>query len=492
MDADYLREALREDAELVGAPEPGLYERVIAARRRAAQRRLAALAAGLAALLVGISVPVSLAVLQSADGRQVAAPLAQPASDIYGGPTRGSLSDDSAFVEGVRTLPWTGTLIDRVPADQRAELPDSPLTTRWVVFAGEVTGGRWALVVGQNNGQPANRDAGVDSEVSSEIAGVWFAGPTGASPSQMHPVTLPQGIATQGPATLYDSVTGALVVVSAPGDSIELSARPQVASDASITRRYVEADVSDGVAVVAMDPSPYRSPGPFAVQYRVRRDGLILAQAGPQAYSDPEPTPAPELLLEYQRPPSGNLAVEPVGPSLEHLMTEQILAEYGVGPEEVHFLVHYSGEVPGGSRSQASVAVVSATFPSGAVLVRANWQESLVSASEPSLSQYADGGCSNELSPVGEPVAQRILAIRCDVGREVVQEDLPDPVSTLIVLAPSNLGAVSAATQLESGPFSVFLIGEGVAIAPFPAGARILTVADRQGTVLDEVRISSG
>ena len=63
MDVDYLREALRQDAQLAGDPEPNLYEQV--RRQKSDRRRLSAVASGLAALLVGIGVPISLNALQS-------------------------------------------------------------------------------------------------------------------------------------------------------------------------------------------------------------------------------------------------------------------------------------------------------------------------------------------------------------------------------------------------------------------------------------------
>ncbi len=74
MDVDYLREALRQDAKLAGVPEPNLYEQVRARRQKSDRRRLSAVAAGLAALLVGIGVPISLNELyrssESGQGRQ--------------------------------------------------------------------------------------------------------------------------------------------------------------------------------------------------------------------------------------------------------------------------------------------------------------------------------------------------------------------------------------------------------------------------------------
>ncbi|MGI8723073.1 MAG: hypothetical protein ACR2JG_12690 [Geodermatophilaceae bacterium] len=486
MNVDFVREAFREDAQLARPPAPNLYESVLAQRRRADRRRWASLAAGLAVLLVAVAVPVGIS-LVGPGADQVAAPPTIPDADVFGGPTRGSLAGDAGFVEAVRQLSWA---VPGAPA--AAEIPDAPVETRQVVFAGDVAGGRWALVVGQNISQlPA--DTGAREDLG--IAGVWFLGPSGASPEQMQMLSNPRPMRPDVPVALYQGPSGALVVVAAPGDVIEVSPRPEVAADATVTRdNFVDTGSTDGVAVSTLDPNPYVTLGGSPIQYRVIRGGAVVAEQGPDTTNGT--AIVPEIDLNYLRPP----VYVPFATDVqfrEQQMASQILGEYGLQPDQVELQVRYVGPVPGRSGSTGELTVLSATFPSGAVLTRAFWEEQISSPQPPHAGAgFGGGDCANDLSAEGVPAAERVIAIRCDVGAGVGDGQLPDPVSTLVVLIPPGLaaGSVIAESSPSQTTFilsTISLSDPGLAMAPYPDGAEKVLIRAADGAVLDEVPIIS-
>ncbi len=486
MDVDYVRQAFREDAELAGPPPADAYERVVARRQKSDRRRLASLATGLAALLVAVAVPVGLSVVDTSDDR-VAGPPTIPTADIFGVPTRGSLAGDAEFVEAVRQLSWVPPGIRVV--GETPQLPNPPIGTRHVVFAGDVVSGRWAYVVGQNTTRQAANDdpeRQTDAGALGDIAGVWFVGPPGAVPEQMRAATYPRGIVVDLPASLYDGATGALVVIAAPGDVIEISNRPEVAADATVTRNYLDAGVGDGVAVMAL-PNLFEPSGMPAVQYRVVRAGTVIAEQSPDGYGAvPEPSP-PDLSLEYLRPPAEPAPGFPTGQ--ERDMAARMLNEYGLGPEELQVRVHYAGPLPGSGGAPAGLTVLTATFPSGAILTRAEFLQQIGSAQGPYFgATFGGGSCVDELSPAGVPAAVRTLALRCDVfsGRED-----PDTESTLVVLAPVGVTGAYAVVDGDNGSNRVDLGGTGVGMIAFPVGAESVVIHAPDGTVLDEVPIST-
>ena len=123
---------------------------------------------GLVAALVLVGVPVGRvrsAGVRCASGDTAEEPvLPVPDGGLYDVPTRGSLADDRAWVAGVRALDWP-------PAD--GEVPST--ADRRVVFAGEVPGGRVALVLGR---------------LARGTARLWLVGPEGAAPGEMRPAPL--------------------------------------------------------------------------------------------------------------------------------------------------------------------------------------------------------------------------------------------------------------------------------------------------------------
>lgn len=474
-----LRVALHDAADDVAASIPPDAARAVGMRerhRRHSRRRNSALAVGLATVLVAVAVPVGLASLSRAP--EVAAPSVPPA-DIFGVPTRGSLAGDEELLEAIAALPWTA------PAGSGdLPMPDPPVAERRVVFAGDLPyvgdepGGRWALVVGPNTIQPTGPEAEpsrqTDLGAISDLAGVWYVGPHGASPEEMSVVTSPRGIVADKPASLYDSVTGRLVVVAAPGDLIETSLRPEVSAQAEVSRTWVDLDARDGLLVAAVGGDPYQG-GPPSVQYRVSRAGVVLDERSPDGFG-PSPGQDPEPVgLTYLRPP---ITVPGGPPGQEQMVAGDIFGEYGLPAAELQLRVHYVGPVPGPSGSAAGLTVLTATFPSGAVLTRAFWLQEIGIGS----GYFGGSQCADSLAPAGVPAQDRVLALRCDVAAGA-GADLPDPESTLVVLAPPGTAAITATAQGDSGSVQLDLV-DGVGMLPFPDGAQEVRILDSAGNAL--------
>jgi len=275
------------------------------------RRRVAVLSAGLAVLVIGVGIPTGLSLIEPADNSVAAPPSPEsiPSADIYGGPTRGSLADDAEFVEAVRQLPWT--------VDGSALPTEPPVESRRVVFVGDVPQARWALVIGeatvltQPTGQAPESQApesvSTESTPTSQPAptgeavtgllGTWFVGVAGADPAQMRLVKdFP--ISPDLPASMFNPTTGTFVVVAAPGDLIEVSARPEVAADGTVSRSYLDAGTSDGVAVTTVRPEPFGRAG-TATQYRVSRSGMVLDEQGPLGIDDSELADGPQIEIDY-------------------------------------------------------------------------------------------------------------------------------------------------------------------------------------------------
>jgi len=139
-----------------------------------------------------------------------------------------------------------------------------------------------------------------------------------------------------------------------------------------------------------------------------------------------------------------------------------------------------------------ALTVLSATFPSGAVLTQAFWEEQISSLQPPdSAGGFRGGDCANDLSAEGVPAAERVIAIRCDVGAGVGDGQLPDPVSTLPVLIPPGLAAGSVIAEGSTSQTTISLSDPGLAMAPYPEGAEKVLIRAADGSVLDEVPIIS-
>jgi hypothetical protein len=229
--------------------------------RRTTQLRV--VAAALAVAAVAVAVPLALG---GEPAESVSAVADAPAAgvltdaDVYGGRTRGSLAGDAAFVEAARRLSWS---------DPGAGAGGPPLVGSQVVFAGDVPGGRWALVARPLTAPPPLVD---DDELERElgvgsVALAWFAGPPGASPDGLRLRTAPVVTAAGEPTALWDPATGTLAVVA---ESPAVAARVLDGTGRPLT----DLALPDGLAVGA-------APDGTTTVEVLATDGTVLASVEP-------------------------------------------------------------------------------------------------------------------------------------------------------------------------------------------------------------------
>ncbi len=465
-----LRATLRRAAADVGPahPDAGMREagmRVLAHRR--SRRRSTVLSVGLAVLVIGVGIPGGQALVESS-GSDAAAPAStaeatpEPTPPVYvfDGPTRGSLAGDTEFVEAMRQIPWT------VPVDARR-----------VVYAGEVTGRRYVLVIGDPNGAPVTpapptsgptAPTGPTDDPSPQaqrLTGGWFAGPAGATPDEME-LAKDIPISLDRPESIYNPTTGGFIVIAAPGDLIAVSPRPEVAADATVSRTYVEVETSDGVAETVTQPAPLEY-SLTTVQYRVSRpgEGVVLDDVAPSMVDDLNSPVRPQIEIDNVRPPgSAGLGRE----ERARLQNQAgiMLTEFGLPMDEVAFQQQYYGPITS-LPSSLPFSVITMTFPSGAVLISAS---RVADEPECDISGISPARAS------GEPAS---LALRCDLVAA----------SSLVILAPSAFFGGYALVDGDAEPVRVELDRQGVAMVAPPKGASSVQVYSADGLVVDEVPI---
>jgi DNA-directed RNA polymerase specialized sigma24 family protein len=383
----------------------------------------------------------------------------------FDGPTRGSLAGNAAFVEAVRRLPWA-------TAEQPGVL-EPPLAARRVVFAGAVPGGRWALVVAPDptaSPPPADDDGPGSAGAPGRVVVAWFTGPRGAAPGELTLSTGPYGRDGDSPAALHDPRTGAVLVVAAPGDVVELSERPEISAAGRTGRIFHEVDAPDGVAVTTLPPGEV--PLGAAAFYRVLRGGVVVVRAHPDVAVDPAPAPALPIAMEHLRGvPTGTALLS------ARSAATRILAPLGLRRDEVEVTAHWTGGVPEpGSPGRA--AVVTVTLPSGAVVVTAEWVLPMDDAGSLTGSE-----CGRGVLPAGEPVSGRVYAATCDVA------DGTGPMrSSLVVVAPPEVALI----RVYGGDYA--FLGEhptvdGVLVAPLALGTDTVEAVTADGVSLGRVEL---
>ena len=476
-----LHERLTRLAERTAPPPRESLAGTVAATHRARRRQtigMTSLVAAVAALVVvttttlGGQPSAEPATVSGAATGPDAATATAPPIDVLAGPTRGSLAGDAAFVEAVRQLDWTPDG-QPVATEGSPGVPDAPVDTRRVVFAGDVAGGRWALVVGENNAQPVQDDPELQTDLGalSDVAVAWFAGPPGATPDQLELLGVPRGVDPQYPQALFDDVAGALVVVTAPGDAVELSLRPDVAADTTVSRSWQPVDAPDGLLVTTLPPGGLSS---VSVQYRVTRNGAEVPALGPDGRGDLDRS-SPRVPLTRVRP------TPPMAPGdvMVDVHAQSMLAQVGLPASDVPFTVPWAGDVPGPHDIAARLTVLAATLPSGAVYVDTPYGYTM------DVGGYVGGStCGSELLPAGEPIEQRTVAMRCDVTDGTADGTT---VSSLVVIAPAT-ASVARAVDLDGEVLAEFALTDGVAVVAFPERTATVQTLSPGGAVLSTAR----
>jgi hypothetical protein len=462
-----LRHELRLLVEGVARPP---FDAVAAAdsvsREAAARRRRRWLTGTAAAAALALAVVLGLPGDGPPAGERpadVAAGAPAEAARVHDLPTRGSLADDSAFLDGLLALPWENETIMGV-----ADLEVAAADSRRVVFAGEVPGRRWALVVGT----PSSRPSRNGPETSGGLVAAWFTGPPGAAPDQMTMSSFPRGISPDLPVSLLDPRTGTLVLVAAPGDVVEVSTGSVIAADGYRSRPYEAAETTEGIATTRLDLGDAALP--WAVSYRVVRGDRIVMTSAPEGVVSPSAEPElPSFDISYPRG-----LPDPGAAEAAQTAAVGVMAPLGLSPEEADIVAHWTGPLPGSARG--SLVVMTVTVPSGAVVATALWQAVTMDG----LGSYA-ADCGLEIRPAGVPTDQRVLAAGCDIHEEssgaVVEE-------VLVVVAPPSVTRLRAYDG--SGRFLADLpIGDGVMVGAMPPGTQQVEAETVGGVLLGRTEL---
>jgi hypothetical protein len=409
---------------------------------RRLRHRAALLAAAVAVVLVAVAVPYTLAHLDRSSP-------AGPAS-LYDLPTRGSLAGDEAFLADAVRLSW------KPGADwivSTGDLPDPPVSTRHVVWAHDVPGGkRWVLVAGKNTAIPGDDDAENQTDLGaiSPVALALFAGPAGAPADELTLAEIPRGQTPDVPFAAQDPESGTLLVVAAPGDAIEVSPRPTFQADGTATRAWDHSVGRDGVAVVQVGPLAVAGSSP--AEYRVFRDSLEISGArGPDVLG--AGGPAVDLSLAAVHGPL-------ISESDAQWAAAQLVGQLGPDSGDPDAIIVWQGEVPGpdDGGGPATVTVATVTAPSGAVLVNALWSRP---AGDGGSYSSTCGNWDQVVLPAHWPAEDRTYAFSCSV----TVPGSASAVTSFVIAAPRTATSARLYWASDELVAEVSLV-DGVAVLP--------------------------
>jgi hypothetical protein len=269
------------------------------------------------------------------------------------------------------------------------------------------------------------------------------------------------------PVSLTDPATGALIVVGVPGDRIEVSARPVVGADGSITRRYRAVPSPGGVAVVGLPPLP--DTGMSAVRLRVVRDGRPLRPLPPTVLPGPG-EPHVDVPLTMLRPgvpsPVDEVAVES--------RLRSVLGQLGLVPGATPVTALWTGDLPGPEDGPTRLSVLAVAQPSGAFVVTAPYGYE-ADPGGPAVTSW----CGTGVLPAGAPPDQRVVALRCDFRDLSIRAEIS---RFLVVVAPRTATSV----RLLDGDGAVIgeqALGDGVAVVRSPGDVVRVSVTTEGGPV---------
>jgi DNA-directed RNA polymerase specialized sigma24 family protein len=465
---DVLGDLAHAGASSAAALPAGAELRGELSRRR---RWLAAVAAGCGAVLVAVVAlagswsPGEGAVAERTETSRPTATTSAPTVDVTDLPPRGSLAGDADFLAGLLELSWTEAEQLYYPT----EVTTAPETRR-VLFAGDVPGGRWALLVGRPElVDPAAVPPDQPRPVLDDLFMAWFAGPPGAAPEEMELISYPYGLAPGYLPSLHDPRTGTLVVVAAPGDTVEVSPGVDIDAAGEDSRTWTPVEMEDGVAVTQLEPTDL--PWTWAVSYRVHRDGQEWLTAPPDGVLVPPDEQVLDLDVAYPVPPTDEARLA------TQYAVLAALAPLGVSLDDVDITVHALAPVP--APAGGVIAVASVTLPSGAVLISAQWTRD-------GPDGYPVGSdCGVEVRPAGRAPEDGVLAARCELYDPVSGQSLAE---TLLVVAPPSVAVVRVYRGDDTFVAEHAVPDGGVLIVPAPEGTAEIEAVTDTGVLLGRVR----
>jgi hypothetical protein len=434
--------------------------------RRRKERIIAALAAVVVVVIAFVAGPA----VRSLTSQDVSPAGPSPSTGVYTTPTRGDLAADSVFVERVRRLPWT-------TGPTGADILEPPLDARHVVFAGDSSQARWALVAGADPRAPfppdEDGDGRRDLDQLDSVVIAWFTGPLDAAPEEMTVYGEPRVVDADEPTAVLsptEPYPGPFqhyaVVVGAPGDRIEESWSRQFTSDGEIFREYDPVDTVEGVH--AGEGGQVDASINLAQRYRVLRGDTEFAVV-------PQTEPAPDFVppridlvrLRPSPPPApGDAAVTAA--------IDELISHIGVWAEIYQFSALWVGDLPSPPAGSARVTVLSAEYDEWGVYLTA-------AVGRDSGGGVSAGTCGSEIRPFGTPVDDLVVVLRCGA------DGGPGDASTdsLVVVAPPG-AATARALDTDGRLLAEYPLTDGVAVVPVPPGLASVAVIDAAGETVDE------
>ncbi|MDP5181042.1 hypothetical protein QOZ88_00180 [Blastococcus sp. BMG 814] len=454
---------LRYRADVLAPPPADLAERTRARYRAQRRSRTAMAAGGLVAIAVFAGVPVATSGLLSGDrGGEVAVPsiaTRAPAPALYDLPTRGSLAGDEEWLAGVRELDWMSPeLAAQLPPG--VELPDPPVETRRVAWAGEVAGSRVALVLGQAE-QEVLGPTGQEGVIQA-----WFTGPRDAAPGEMAPVGFPGPAPHLEAAELFAAPYGApeqrmVVVVGAPGDEARVLTGRTVTAAADVVEQWEAVPMEDGAGALALGDSSDWSTG-IPVE---------LSRPGQNRPLNRANTTGDDLVRAWNEP------VEVADPrGLRGLVHEDVLqqaatqlaGQYGLPLRDLRPALLAAGPVGGGSENRT--LLVGLTFPSGAT------GAALVDYWTDRFDMPQESSFAVTLAPAGTPLLEQVFAA---------------PTSESITVSGPASGVLAEIYLADGTLHATVPLVDGAGVGPLgPPVADRVRILDDRGAVVAEAPLS--
>jgi hypothetical protein len=326
------------------------------------------------------------------------------------------------------------------------------VTDRRVVFAGDLAGLGWGLVVGLDAGS---------------VVTEWWAGPPGdplgtlpGAPDRGNPGSMFGYLSPGGAAAVLGAGPDGPVflAVAGPDQQVLVSDRVVVDPDGRPRREYQLVEGRDGVAAISLPGA-----GASSVRYRVLRGERVVAEEaawGWWPWSEPGLGPVPAPVRPGPGTPSQYAYEEAV---------RWLQWPTGLRTAELEVTVLWAGTVPTPAGRAADVLTLAAVLPNGAVLTSTAFAETIA----PDGSAWSSGSCGSSGHPAGTDPATLTVVARCDV-HDGSSSRFPQPASAVVVTAPTDVASVQLAPPGDGPPVTVPLTaGWGVLADADPALTRV-------------------
>ncbi|MCM3523385.1 hypothetical protein, partial [Curtobacterium sp. P97] len=145
------------------------------------------------------------------------------------------------------------------------------------------------------------------------------------------------------------------LVVTDPGDAVEVTPGFVVAADGSVARPFLPVLTQDGVATARLTGTS----GPPALQYRVVRDGVVLTTESPTNFVSGTGAPP-----SGPQPGAARSGPGPVDPTAFGAAVDEAVVDTGLDPADLPVTVLGAGVFPAPGGLDAAAVTVAVTMPS--------------------------------------------------------------------------------------------------------------------------------